>query len=229
MVTLAVLLILQLSVSLIYLTESEPTPCRAVISQPDEVATLTSAQDTTLPCLITQPCLSKVRWFVFRHKSHQEIRAQPLKYSPSSRALTIHSPQANDSGVYYCSSVPLDSSRKGAPSIGNGTRLVVRESSNTTIKTALLWTLLVVLTLYSLLILTLLILKARREIFRRKRRNTLDKSGSTRKLHFRAVVQELYGKRNLRSTEHTTRTYSHNSKVEHPHAYAPDEDVYQNI
>ena len=100
-----------------------------VISQPKEVTVVPLVQDTTLPCSVTHLCRGSApggtfRWFVFRHASHQEIHAQDPKYSTGHEGLTIHSPRTNDSGVYYCSLVPRSSAVR--PSIGPGTRLVVR-------------------------------------------------------------------------------------------------------
>ncbi|XP_064170925.1 immunoglobulin superfamily member 6 [Anguilla rostrata] len=231
MITLAVPLLFQLSVSLVCLAESRML-CRTVISQPDEVTAFTAARATILPCNVTHRCpniASPIRWFVFRRDHHEEIHVQLRKYSMDGRDLTIHSPQTNDSGVYYCSTAMSSTTTVVVPSIGNGTRLVVREKPNTTTMTALLWTLFAVLALYSLLILSLLICKkTRREIFRSKRRNTPEKRGSTRRLHFHAVVQELYGKGNLRSAGQNT-AHSHHGRFENPHAYSPDEDVYQNM
>ncbi|KAJ8383973.1 hypothetical protein AAFF_G00212170 [Aldrovandia affinis] len=104
---------------------------------------------------------------------------------------------------------PPASGQQGAPSIGSGTRLVVRESQGSILKHALLWSLVAILALYSLLILALLVSrKIGREthISRRERRNESRKNGSARRRHFRAVVQELYGKRNMCSAGQNTPT-----------------------
>ncbi|KAJ8253858.1 hypothetical protein COCON_G00204700 [Conger conger] len=229
MVTIS--LLFQLSFTLIYMKESLGEACKGLINQTEEVPAFTTVQAITLHCPIPDLCRNSAKstthWFVFRNASHQEISARGPKYSIDDKDLTIHSPQTNDSGVYYCGVVL--SSKKA--SIGTGTRLVVREKRDTTTQTALLWTLFAVLALYSLLILVLLLSKkTRREIFRSERTSTTDKRGSARRLQFRAVVQELYKRRNLRGTgQNTTQTYSPHSNVERPHAYLPDEDVYQNM
>ncbi|KAJ8251154.1 hypothetical protein GJAV_G00217900 [Gymnothorax javanicus] len=199
MVTLDVSLLFLLAIALMCLTESRSVPCRAEINQLEEVRVQTSARTTTLPCYITHRCRSGtpyVRWFVFGRDAHRKIQTQTAKYSMNGQNLTIHFLRANDSGVYYCAVF----SSKIVPSIGNGTRLVVRgRPNNTTTKQALLWTLFAVLAVYSALILMLLVSKkARREIFRSKRSST--ERGSTRRQHFHAVVQELYSQGNLPST-----------------------------
>ncbi|KAG7459373.1 hypothetical protein MATL_G00210020 [Megalops atlanticus] len=252
--SLAVLVLLQLSLSLICMAVHQANVCRATISQPSEMTAHIGVESAVLPCTITPAC-SKAdthsHWFVFRQDSHHHLNIQLPKYSIHEGNLSIHSVQANDSGVYYCAATLTASNQQVAPSIGSGTRLVVRENPSTIDGQALLWSLFAIAALYSLIVLILLIYKKVSPRwglhvggiqmnfihgFRwgmshgRKRKDSSRKPTSTRRAHFRAVVQELYGKRTLphadRNTDHQ---HCDRNQFEHPHTQSPDEDVYQNV
>ncbi|XP_036407923.1 uncharacterized protein si:ch211-139g16.8 [Megalops cyprinoides] len=233
--SLAVLVLLQLSLSLICMAVRQADVCRATISQLSEMTAQIGAESAVLPCTITPTC-SKAdthsHWFVFRQDSHHHLSIQLPKYSIHEGNLSIHSVQANDSGVYYCAATLKTSNQQVAPSIGSGTRLVVRENPSTINGQALLWSLFAIAAVYSLIVLILLIYKKTRwgMSHGRKRKDSSRKPTSTRRAHFRAVLQELYGKRSL---PHADRNTNHQrcdkNQFEHPHTQSPDEDVYQNM
>ncbi|MCJ8739352.1 hypothetical protein PDJAM_G00046160 [Pangasius djambal] len=119
----------------------------------------------------------------------------------------------------------------GAQAIGTGTTLTVKENDYNAGQ-VLLITLVVLLSLYSLIILTLFICikTGRAMLLKRKQSQSQEKGDSTRRVHFRAVVQELYSKRNLRRNKKNTSTdISHENKVEEPQSHTVREDIYQNL
>ncbi|KAG9328998.1 hypothetical protein JZ751_008487 [Albula glossodonta] len=298
--------------------------CRVVITQPAELSASVGADSVVLPCSLQHSCpntTATVRWLRFYHSSHQQLSDHPPKYNLQDQTLTIQSPLANDSGIYYCAIDLTASQQQGAPSIGSGTLLVVTvtplpnpflhliyragrgeasaaetpasqsaltsnhevqvtdppfldmsavstDRSQLVLKKTLLWSLFSILALYSSLILILLICKkagCESCLYRVKRSSSRTVrsfsqlhlfnpaeyllnisapscvrlceishccvgNGSTRRLRFHAVVQELYRKRNLhRVSQRTSSPHTHQREVENPHSHSPDEDVYQNM
>ncbi|KAG9329872.1 hypothetical protein JZ751_028756 [Albula glossodonta] len=102
--------------------------CRVVITQPAELSASVGADSVVLPCSLQHSCpntTATVRWLRFYHSSHQQLSDHPPKYNLQDQTLTIQSPLANDSGIYYCAIDLTASQQQGAPSIGSGTLLVV--------------------------------------------------------------------------------------------------------
>ncbi|CAB1342297.1 unnamed protein product [Coregonus sp. 'balchen'] len=194
------------------------TDCLQVLSlhQPDEVIWRIGGQTASLPCNITYDTNMEIDliWFVFKEDAHHsvDLMTQQHKYSLERNALNINSLQANDSGVYHCAALFKNVVCSGAQEIGQGTTLVVREWGMQMTWHVLLWLLFVLLALYSLAVLILIICK---------KKNTV-------RVQFGAVVQELYGKRNLQSNKkNPNHSGPAQNKVESPHSNHP-EDIYQN-
>uniref|UniRef100_A0A674D1Q9 Ig-like domain-containing protein n=1 Tax=Salmo trutta TaxID=8032 RepID=A0A674D1Q9_SALTR len=138
---------------------------------------------TSLPCNIAYDINRKidVLWFVFKQDAHHSVNlmTQQHKYSLERNSLNINSLQANDSGVYHCAAVFRDVVCSGAQEIGQGTTLVVRGKSIELNRT---------LVIYHCDVTNLFAV-----------RSLLQKNKV--RVQFGAVVQELYGKRNLRSNK----------------------------
>ncbi|XP_036794826.1 immunoglobulin superfamily member 6-like isoform X2 [Oncorhynchus mykiss] len=194
----------------------ENCPPGLSLHQPDDIIWRIGGQSASLPCNIAYDTNRNIDflWFVFKQDAHHSVDliTQQHKYSLERNSLNINSLQANDSGVYHCAALFRDVVCSGAQEIGQGTTLVVRERGVQMAWHVLLWLLFVLLVLYSLAILILII---------RKKKNKV-------RVQFGAVVQELYGKRNLRSNKkNPNHSGPAQNKVESPHSNHP-EDIYQN-
>ncbi|XP_041735220.1 immunoglobulin superfamily member 6 [Coregonus clupeaformis] len=207
------------------------TDCLQVLSlhQPDEVIWRIGGQTASLPCNIVYDTNMEIDliWFVFKEDAHHsvDLMTQQHKYSLERNALNINSLQANDSGVYHCAALFKNVVCSGAQEIGQGTTLVVREMT----WHVLLWLLFVLLALYSLAVLIRIICKKTGKdiaVCRGTQKSDIQKN--TVRVQFGAVVQELYGKRNLQSNKkNPNHSGPAQNKVESPHSNHP-EDIYQN-
>ncbi|XP_029626713.1 immunoglobulin superfamily member 6-like isoform X1 [Salmo trutta] len=217
-----------------YIMENkENCPPGLSLHQPDEIIWRIGGQSASLPCNIAYDTNRKmdVLWFVFKQDAHHsvDLMTQQHKYSLERNSLNINSLQANDSGVYHCAAVFRDVVCSGAQEIGQGTTLVVRERGMQMVWHVLLWLLFVLLVLYSLAILILIIRKKTgKDIAVSRGTEKGDFQKNKVRVQFGAVVQELYGKRNLRSNKkNPNHSGPAQNKVESPHSNHP-EDIYQN-
>ncbi|XP_076853408.1 uncharacterized protein LOC143508631 [Brachyhypopomus gauderio] len=191
---------------------------------------------TVLSCTSGSPTLKRL-WYVFKKDSHFQLDTdgQPLKYRLEDYHLSVSSLSADDNGVYYCAVTlndTLNSPNRGMQAFGSGTTVTVKERSFTT-GLLLLLLLAVLLLLYSLTILSLIVcIKTRGStlFLQRRLRTSQIKNTSTRRVHFRAVVQELYKKKNLRSGRGTSiNEASSENKFESLQCRAERESIYQNL
>ncbi|KAK3552844.1 hypothetical protein QTP86_022539 [Hemibagrus guttatus] len=174
----------------------------------------------------------EVQWYVFRKDSYHQldINNQPARYRLEGTGLHISLLSKHDDGVYYCAASYKGLANSGAQDIGSGTTLTVKDNDYSTWQVLLL-TLVVLLSLYSLTILTLFICMktGRVKLFQGRQRQSQGKGDSTR-VHFGAVVQELYSKRNLRRNKKNTSTeVAQENKVENPQPHTRTDDIYQNM
>ncbi|KAG8006978.1 hypothetical protein GBF38_023073 [Nibea albiflora] len=102
------------------------------LSQPDMVIVQTG-QSAVLSCTVSPRCAAKnldYEWLSFKESTCIRIDLQQnhLKYRLEGKSLRILSPQANDSGMYYCAAVPPQdrTPAQGTQHVGLGTTLVVR-------------------------------------------------------------------------------------------------------
>ncbi|XP_063073068.1 uncharacterized protein LOC134463752 [Engraulis encrasicolus] len=173
-------------------------------------------------------------WHVLRKSSSELLNTgSSPKYAVLEKgALTVRSFNANDSGVYFCGVSLGDQGKKGQQMIGHGTRVTIAVLSHQ-IQQAFLWLFFAILALYSLIVLILLIMKMMgRDISIGGKSGNGSSSGnsSTRRRHFRAVVQELYSKRNPRnSATSPAHRPALDCQFENPHTTAQDDDIYQNM
>ncbi|XP_026859167.1 uncharacterized protein si:ch211-139g16.8 isoform X1 [Electrophorus electricus] len=190
--------------------------CQVAVIQSEELLFGSVNQSLSIPCHVTvSACNGLINsspmmvWYMFKKDSHSQLdlKSQPLKYRLETQHLSIHSLSADDNGVYYCAAIlKTVSANKEKQAFGSGTTVTVKENSFTT-GHMLLVMLLVLLMLYSLTILSFIVcIKTRGStLFLQGRLRTSQiKSTSTRRVQFGAVVQELYTKRNLRSSNKTS-------------------------
>uniref|UniRef100_A0A8C7K4J1 Ig-like domain-containing protein n=1 Tax=Oncorhynchus kisutch TaxID=8019 RepID=A0A8C7K4J1_ONCKI len=151
------------------------------LHQPDDIIWRIGGQSASLPCNIVYDTNRNIDflWFVFKQDAHHsvDLMTQQHKYSLERNSLNINSLQANDSGVYHCAALFRDVVCSGAQEIGQGTTLVVREKEIQHF-----------LVIYHCDVTNLFAV------------HSLLQKNKVR-VQFGAVVQELYGKRNLRSNK----------------------------
>ncbi|XP_067089841.1 immunoglobulin superfamily member 6 isoform X2 [Osmerus mordax] len=212
--------------------------CIVGIDQPNKMMSQDSSHiilpcDVNINCSSTNKLFSSIEtlWFVFNEHSLYNnpinLPAQSYKYSLEGHSLRVRSLHTNDSGVYHCAIVLQGVVHQGAQEIGRGTRLVVRDMP--VVWHTLLWFLLVLMALYSLAVVVLIILKKSGQditICRGTRtkcdeKNTVTK---TKRAQFRAVVQELYGRKNAQNPKRSSQT-----TVQGPQSNNPPDDIYQNV
>ncbi|XP_060757593.1 uncharacterized protein si:ch211-139g16.8 [Neoarius graeffei] len=212
--------------------------CTVNVAQPQEHLDGRFNQSVNITCHVNISCPNKkpvVQWYVFTTDSYLQldIKNQPKKYKLQGTDLHITWLSQSNNGVYYCAAFDNDSKNSGAQAIGTGTTLTVKENENdNNIGNILLIILVVLLSLYSLIILALFICikTGRATLFNRRQTQSQSKGDSTRRVHFRVVVQELYSKRNLRRNKKNRHTeVSQENKVENPRSHTEREDVYQNL
>ncbi|KAG7335021.1 hypothetical protein KOW79_001617 [Hemibagrus wyckioides] len=211
--------------------------CTLKVTQPQEILHGRFNQSVYIPCHVNMSCHLKiaeeVQWYVFTTKSYHQldINNHPMRYRLEGRGLHISLLSHNDDGVYYCAASYKDLANSGAQDIGSGTTLTVKDNDYSTGQVLLL-TLVVLLSLYSLIILTLFICvkTGRIKLLKGRQSQSQGKGDSTRRVHFGAVVQELYSKRNLRRNKKNSSTeVAQENKVENPRPNKRREDIYQNL
>ncbi|KAF7666402.1 hypothetical protein LDENG_00107640 [Lucifuga dentata] len=191
-----------------------------------------TGQSAHLSCTINSEYLKdNVQWFVFKKSFHGHLNLanKPQKYRLDGASLHIKSLDVHDSGIYHCAGVLNGQPASGAQVIGSGTALVVRDVN--IMKYALLWSAFLILAIYSLTLMTFIILKknGRNICICRRTCKSHKQNNLTKTLQFRAVVQELYNRRNLECSKHTpTRGPSPDEGTDNQ--FNPSTDgIYQNI
>ncbi|KAL6477020.1 hypothetical protein MHYP_G00155190 [Metynnis hypsauchen] len=230
-------LFFQVTFILIFTSALSVNGCQIDVRQPQELLTGRKKESVFVQCHTNMSACSSstgdVLWYVFTSDSHHQLdaKSQPFKYQLDNQGLQIKSLTTSDDGVYYCAVILPGQARKGAQAFGNGTTVTVKEHVYRP-SLAVLLVLLVLLTLYSLTILTLIICRKtghRTLSLKRWTKRSDRKSGSSTRVHFGAVVQELYSKRNLRSNKKNSADISQENKCENPWTNGNKEDIYQNL
>ncbi|XP_056306487.1 uncharacterized protein si:ch211-139g16.8 [Danio aesculapii] len=223
------------TIIIIFLTFNSANECKVDVQQSKRLIRKTEQQSVSIPCFVNTSCLNlkpQISWFVFKKDSHDQINlsSQPLKFTLNQGDLTIQSLSKADCGVYYCAAALLGHTNEGAQAIGKGTTLKVSEQGFTTGQ-VLLFALLVLLSVYSLLILGILIcIKTGqfKSVFKRRLGKNENKEDFSKQVLFSGVVQELY-KRNL--PKHG-KIQTHKDPQDKPKGHEnvqPNKDVYQNL
>ncbi|XP_062295250.1 uncharacterized protein si:ch211-139g16.8 isoform X1 [Scomber scombrus] len=151
------------SLLLAYLSVIESTGKKdSCLSQPGEVLWKKIGDAADLSCNVSSDCSGlRYQWFVFKEEGHLrlDVESNHPKYSLNGASLHINSLIINDSGIYHCAAVSKGKTAPGAQHIGTGTLLEVKEVLKTTLRNILLWISFALLSVYSLAIVTLIILK----------------------------------------------------------------------
>ncbi|KAK9978338.1 hypothetical protein ABG768_020093 [Culter alburnus] len=210
--------------------------CMVDVQQPSKLMRKKEQQSVSIPCSVNVSSCQhtpQISWYVFRKDYHYQIdvSSQPLKYKLDHHDLEISSLSKTDCGVYYCAAALLTLAHSGAQAIGQGTTLKVSERG-LNVRQVLLLTLLILLTVYSLLILGIIIcIKTGRfkSVFKRRWCKNENKEDSTRQVVlFSGVVQELC-KRNLSGDKIQARYKVSQDKSKGLQNVYNSEDVYQNL
>ncbi|KAK3520489.1 hypothetical protein QTP70_024101 [Hemibagrus guttatus] len=134
--------------------------CTLKVMQPQELLHGRLNQSVYIQCHVNMSCeaVVEVQWYVFRKDSYHQldINNQPARYRLEGTGLHISLLSKHDDGVYYCAASYKGLANSGAQDIGSGTTLTVKDNDYSTWQVLLL-TLVVLLSLYSLTILTLFI------------------------------------------------------------------------
>ncbi|XP_056089942.1 uncharacterized protein si:ch211-139g16.8 [Rhinichthys klamathensis goyatoka] len=207
--------------------------CMLDVQKPTMLMRRKERQSVSIPCSVnTSSCQQtpEISWYVFRKDFHYQIdlSSQQLKYKLEHHDLKISSLSKADCGVYYCAAALLAGTHSGAQAIGQGTTLKVSERGLNVPQTLLL-TLLVLLSVYSLLVLGILIcIKTGQfnSVVKRRWSKTNKKEDSASQVIFSGVVQELC-KRNLSGDKFQARYKVSQDKSKGLQNHC--EDIYQNL
>ncbi|XP_022522761.1 immunoglobulin superfamily member 6 isoform X2 [Astyanax mexicanus] len=233
-----VLYIFQITLFLLFITELSASGCSLEVRQPNKQLFGEEHQSISISCNISiSSCSSsspEVVWYVFTSGSHHQLdtKNHPTKYHLKNHQLQISQLTSSDDGVYYCAVAISDLTTAGAQAFGTGTTVTVHEPSQYAGRSVLL-ALLVLLVLYDITLLTYMIcIKTGRgsSFFNGRFRKSDTKIDSSKKVHFGAVVQELYNRRNLhKKSASASGEASPDNKIENPHFQTEGEDIYQNL
>ncbi|XP_035511392.1 immunoglobulin superfamily member 6 [Morone saxatilis] len=198
------------------------------LSQPNEAIWKKMGQSVVLPCTVMPNCRAndlEYEWCIFKEHSCFCLKLlDNHKYSLDGSSLHIKSLDANDSGIYYCAAVLNGEPAQGKLHVGSGTTLVVKEKVNIMVRHILLWVFFVLLTIYSLAVVTLILKK-----YGCRRTTKTERSNSTKTTQFRDVLQEMYSKRNLQRSKRLVSRNRSQAEATRTGANSSNDDVYQNV
>ncbi|GAA6228642.1 immunoglobulin superfamily member 6 [Lates japonicus] len=205
------------------------------LTQPEKEMWRKTGQDALLPCNASSQCSTTgfhFEWFVFKETSHHHlnVNGNKDKYSLEGASLRIKSLNTNDSGIYHCAAASPGESESRKPHVGTGTSLTVRGAVKTMARHILLWLSFVLLVIYSIAVVTLIILKKYRcnTSFCRRMCKT-DKNYSTRKIQFRDVLQEMNNRRSFKRSKQTADKDSSHVEAANDEFNSSIDGIYQNI
>ncbi|AWP18904.1 Hypothetical protein SMAX5B_021043 [Scophthalmus maximus] len=195
------------------------------ITQPGEEIRQKTGQVAILPCNISSNCPARgwrYGWFVFKENSHLRLNLNnPLKYRLDGASLHIKSLNTNDSGIYHCAAVWLEPPTSGLHHVGSGTALTVTGHIKTMARDILLWLSFVLLVIYSMAVVTLIILK---KSGCNRRMCKTNKKCSTKKTSFRNVLQEMKNRRKHTAGQNSSQVEAASTEVK-----SSVDGIYQNV
>ncbi|KAJ0001403.1 hypothetical protein NQD34_006423 [Periophthalmus magnuspinnatus] len=197
----------------------------ACLSQP-QIIYMKMERSVVIPCTITSDCFNlEYKWFVFKENWHFELKTDQPKYSLNGASLNIKFLNMSDSGIYYCAGI--SSHDPATQYIAEGTTLVVQEPVKIMVRHILLWLSCILLAIYSVAIVSLIIMKKHccQQI---RRKNTSTQRTLTKRVQFHDVLQELYRRRGLKTTQIATTKTLHN-EVANAESNSSHDDIYQNV
>lgn len=205
------------------------TNSASCLSQPDEVFWRKIGQSVELPCTVSSSCSGRLwqyEWLTCKESVcfSLELRENPPKYRLSGASLHITGLHVNDSGIYHCAAVSGGPRAQGSQHVGLGTTLVVRENIRTTVRNIYLWICLVLLTVYSLAVVTLIV-----KMYGCQRIHKLDQFNLTKRSQFRDVLQEMRNTKRLRKVKKAAREDKPQAGASHKDLHSSNDDIYQNV
>ncbi|XP_072224769.1 uncharacterized protein [Leuresthes tenuis] len=198
------------------------------LSQPDKVIWHETGQSALLPCNISSHCKDKwhYQWFALKDKNILRVSIAG-RYSLHGGSLRIESLNINDSGIYHCAA---ESSNCCQEYVALGTTLVVREKVQIMVQHILLWSSFTLLAIYSLAIVTLIILKKNGyNMSVSAKTSKSDKLSFKKKTQFRNVLQELHSRGNLSKSKKVRRGNSSQVEAASGQCNISTDDIYQNV
>ncbi|PWA19315.1 hypothetical protein CCH79_00014655, partial [Gambusia affinis] len=169
-------------------------------------------EKAVLNCSINSRCSAgdlEFEWFVVKKDSHTRLMQTP-GYNIDKNLLHIKSVNGNDTGLYLCAAKEAKCCQ---PFVGNGTLLVVGGRPKVMLWRILVWVLFTLLAIYSLALVTLIIV----------RKNSLRK-----KTQFRDVLQELHSRSMVSKRKQSTRGNGSQVGVVSGNGNISTDDIYQN-
>ncbi|XP_072299959.1 uncharacterized protein [Eucyclogobius newberryi] len=178
------------------------------LSQPKKIIFKKTKRSVVISCTVASDCAHLVyKWFVFKEDCHFELNIDQPNYSLDGASLNIKSLNVSDSGVYHCAAVsPLDPATQY---IAHGTTLVVQEPIKIMLRHILLWLACLLLAIYSVAIVSLIIIK-KHGCHQICKKNTSNERTLTKRVQFHDVLQELYKRRGLKTNTTATAKRMHN-------------------
>ncbi|XP_069380731.1 immunoglobulin superfamily member 6 isoform X1 [Paralichthys olivaceus] len=187
-----------------------------------------TGQVVVLPCDVSSNSSShNYQWFVFKENSHFHLNLSgiSLKHSLKGASLRIEQLNTYDSGIYHCAAVKHFQRTKNSSLVGLGTSLTVKGHVKTMVKNILLWLSFVLLLLYSVAIVTLVILKK----YGCRRMGKINKQKHSTKTRFHDVLQEMNKKRHLEGGKQTSGQNGSQVETASPEFNSSTDGIYQNV
>ncbi|XP_028268751.1 immunoglobulin superfamily member 6 [Parambassis ranga] len=203
-------------------------PC---ISQPSTVIWHKTQQTAVLNCSMASHCSASLRyeWFTVKEHSHRRlsITANKDKYRLVGSSLHIRSLNTSDSGIYHCAAAAPEAPKCCTKHVGEGVTLVVRDHVKIMVRHILLWLSFVLLVIYSLAVVTLLILKKYGcKVDVCKKTHKTEKNTSNTVAQFHDVLKEMNSRQNLEKQ----RASGKQSQDEAAQEFSSStDDIYQNV
>ncbi|XP_020788267.1 immunoglobulin superfamily member 6 isoform X2 [Boleophthalmus pectinirostris] len=199
---------------------------KGCLKQPQEIIYRNMERSVDIPCIVSNDCLDlEYKWFVFKENNHFELNTEMPNYSLNGASLNIKFLNLSDSGVYYCA--VISSHNPATQYIAEGTTVVVKEPFKIKMRHILLWLSCILLAIYSVAIVSLIIVK-KRGCHQICRKNTSTETTVTEPVHFHDVLQELYKRRGLKNTQIATTKTLHNQYAS-AESNSTNDDIYQNV
>ncbi|KAM9391821.1 uncharacterized protein KZ484_003382 isoform 1-T1 [Pholidichthys leucotaenia] len=206
---------------------------RPCVSQLNKTIWTKEGHSVDLHCSTSPNCSAEdlhIKWFIFKEKDHTHLNLDSEKYSLIEPGGSLHIKflNANDSGIYHCAAWPIKT-QCCTHFVAQGETLVVT-GKNAMARQILLWSSFVLLTIYSLAIVILIILKKYGYNMNiRRSKSKTDKKTSKRKAQFRDVLQEMYSKRNLEKSKKIPSRNTSRVEVGNNEINNSCDDIYQNV
>ncbi|XP_014903448.1 uncharacterized protein LOC106956867 isoform X1 [Poecilia latipinna] len=163
-------------------------------------------EKAVLNCSIYSHCSAgelEFEWFLVKKDSHKRLM-QTQRYNIQKNLLNIDSVNGNDTGLYLCAAKETECCQ---PFVANGTLLVVGGKPKVMLWKILVWVLFTLLAIYSLALVTLIIVRKRdcNLTFSNKSSKTETQNSVRKKTQFRDVLQELHSRTMVNKRKQSTR------------------------